>query len=141
MLLRVALRRTSLLGAHRFTGPVSEQTADGWAEVGWCRLAEYVHAELSLRTGVDNEEFLAQIASSHQAVSAALEARTEHPAAGEYGTEDWQTAYVTSEQALILGHRFHPTPRPAPAIPPPGSRTRPRPAPSSRCCCSPCARN
>ncbi|MFF8788196.1 IucA/IucC family protein [Streptomyces sp. NPDC015125] len=112
VLLRVALRRTSLLGAHRFTGPVSEQTADGWAEVGWRRLAEYVHAELSLRTGVDNEEFLAQITSSHQAVSAALAARTEQgAAAGPADADDWQAAYVTSEQSLILGHRFHPTPK------------------------------
>ncbi|WP_260637427.1 IucA/IucC family protein [Streptomyces angustmyceticus] len=112
VLLRVALRRTSLFGAHRFTGPVSEQTADGWAEVGWRRLAEYVHAELSLRTGVDNEEFLAQIASSHQAVSAALAARTEQdPAAPAGGADDWQAAYVTSEQSLLLGHRFHPTPK------------------------------
>ncbi|MFE3886169.1 IucA/IucC family protein [Streptomyces lydicus] len=112
VLLRVALRRTSLLGAHRFTGPVSEQTADGWAEVGWRRLAEYVHAELSLRTGVDNEEFLDQIASSHQAVSAALAARTEQdPAAATAGADDWQAAYVTSEQSLLLGHRFHPTPK------------------------------
>lgn len=115
VLLRVALRRTSLLGAHRFTGPVSEQTADGWAEVGWRRLAEYVHAELSLRTGVDNEEFLAQIASSHQAVSAALAARTEQATAGapdlRADADDWQAAYVTSEQSLLLGHRFHPTPK------------------------------
>ncbi|MFE0191861.1 IucA/IucC family protein [Streptomyces sp. NPDC058989] len=126
VLLRVALRRTSLLGAHRFTGPVTEQTTDGWAEVGWRRLAEYVHAELSLRTGVDNEEFLAQIASSHQAVAAALAARTErHPVAGEADRDDrhaapadwqaapadWQSAYVASEQSLILGHRFHPTPK------------------------------
>ncbi|MEW1751817.1 IucA/IucC family protein [Streptomyces angustmyceticus] len=112
VLLRVALRRTSLFGAHRFTGPVSEQTADGWAEVGWRRLAEYVHAELSLRTGVDNEEFLAQIASSHQAVSAALAARTEQdPSAPAAGADDWQAAYVTSEQSLLLGHRFHPTPK------------------------------
>lgn len=112
VLLRVALRRTSLLGAHRFTGPVSEQTADGWSEVGWRRLAEYVHAELSLRTGVDNEEFLAQIASSHQAVSAALAARTEQgPSAPAAGADDWQAAYVTSEQSLLFGHRFHPTPK------------------------------
>ncbi|WP_336048813.1 IucA/IucC family protein [Streptomyces sp. CA2R101] len=112
VLLRVALRRTSLLGAHRFTGPVSEQTADGWAEVGWRRLAEYVHAELSLRTGVDNEEFLDQIASSHQAVSAALAARTgQDSAAGPADGDDWQAAYVTSEQSLLLGHRFHPTPK------------------------------
>lgn len=111
VLLRVALRRTSLLGAHRFTGPVSEQTDGGWAEVGWRQLAEYVRAELSLRTGVHNEEFLAQIASSHQAVSAALAARVEAPAVGEYTADDWQAAYVTSEQSLLLGHRFHPTPK------------------------------
>ncbi|MFF7228127.1 siderophore synthetase component [Streptomyces sp. 2333.5] len=111
VLLRVALRRTSLLGAHRFTGPVSEQTDGGWAEVGWRQLAEYAHAELSLRTGVHNEEFLAQIASSHQAVSAALAARAEDPAAGEYTAEDWQAAYVASEQSLLFGHRFHPTPK------------------------------
>ncbi|MEX2971650.1 IucA/IucC family siderophore biosynthesis protein [Streptomyces sp. C184] len=111
VLLRVALRRTSLLGAHRFTGPVSEQTDGGWAEVGWRQLAEYAHAELSLRTGVHNEEFLAQIASSHQAVSAALASRVEGPAAGEYTAEDWQAAYVASEQSLLFGHRFHPTPK------------------------------
>ncbi|MEV0372133.1 IucA/IucC family protein [Streptomyces sp. NPDC050636] len=114
VLLRVALRRTSLLGAHRFTGPVTEQSADGWAEVGRHRLAEYVHAELSLRTGVDNEEFLAQIESSHQAVSAALAARTASgPATPDDGVDgdDWQARYVASEQSLILGHRFHPTPK------------------------------
>lgn len=111
VLLRVALRRTSLLGAHRFTGPVSEQTDGGWAEVGWRQLAEYAHAELSLRTGVHNEEFLAQIASSHQAVSAALAARAQAPSVGEYTAEDWQAAYVASEQSLLFGHRFHPTPK------------------------------
>ncbi|MEU5211778.1 IucA/IucC family protein [Streptomyces sp. NPDC020742] len=112
VLLRVALRRTALLGAHRFTGPVFEQTADGWAEVDWRRLATYAHAELSLRTGVDNDEFLDQIASSHQAVSAALAARAgEQQPAAEPAADDWQTAYVASEQSLILGHRFHPTPK------------------------------
>ncbi|MGX1849729.1 iron transporter [Streptomyces sp. NBC_01456] len=115
VLLGVALRRTSLLGAHRFTGPVSERTDSGWAEVGWRRLAEYVHAELSLRTGVHNEEFLAQVASSHQAVSAALADRAERaerrPDAGEHTAEDWQAAYVVSEQSLLFGHRFHPTPK------------------------------
>ncbi|MGD3108861.1 IucA/IucC family protein [Streptomyces sp. YGL11-2] len=125
VLLRVALRRTSLFGAHRFTGPVTEQTDDGWAELGWRRLAEYVHAELSLRTGVHNEEFLAQIASSHQAVSAALAVRQTGRA--DWQTDradsqaahadwqaahaDWQSAYVASEQSLVLGHRFHPTPK------------------------------
>ena len=38
VLLRVALRRTSLLGAHRFIGPVSEQRGSVWTELDWRRL-------------------------------------------------------------------------------------------------------
>ncbi|MDX3456342.1 IucA/IucC family protein [Streptomyces sp. ME02-8801-2C] len=106
VLLRVGLRRTSLLGAHRFTGPVSERADDGWGVVDWRRLAEYTRDELTLRTGQPNDEFLAQIASSHQAVTAAL--------AGERPTEpaaDHLSAYLASEQSLLFGHRFHPTPK------------------------------
>ena len=106
VLLRVALRRTSLLGAHRFTGPVSEQDGGRWSEVDWRRLAEYTHDELSLRTGVHNEEFLEQIASSHEAVSTALAtART------PWASDDRLAAYLSSEQSLLFGHRFHPTPK------------------------------
>lgn len=111
VLLRVALRRTSLLGAHRFTGPVAEQTAGGWSELDWRRLAEYAHAELSLRTGADNDEFLDQIASSHRGVEAGL-ARPRPPAAGaRTAGRDALGRYLASEQSLVLGHRFHPTPK------------------------------
>ncbi|MET8978435.1 IucA/IucC family protein [Streptomyces sp. NPDC004539] len=105
-LLRVALRRTSLLGAHRFTGPVTERRADGWAEIGWRRLAELTQDELSLRTGVRNEEFLTQVASSHEAIGTALSdlSRKEVDAPGE-------DLYLASEQSLLFGHRFHPTPK------------------------------
>jgi len=112
VLLRVALRRTSLLGAHRFAGPVSEQADGGWAEVDWRRLAQYTHDELALRTGVRNEEFLEQIASSHDAVSSALAASRPAGAtlpAGPPG--DRLSAYLASEQSLLFGHRFHPTPK------------------------------
>ncbi|WP_405825219.1 iron transporter [Streptomyces sp. NBC_01390] len=106
VLLRVGLRRTSLLGAHRFAGPVSERAGDGWATVGWRCLAQYTRDELSLRTGERNDEFLEQITSSHQAVTAAL--------AGERPTgpaDDQLAAYLASEQSLLFGHRFHPTPK------------------------------
>ncbi|MEU0395588.1 IucA/IucC family protein [Streptomyces sp. NPDC006208] len=104
--LRVALRRTSLLGAHRFTGPVIEQTARGWAETDWRRLAEHIHGELSLRSGAANDEFLGQVAASHRAVRAALaQARPETPAGDRLAT------YLASEQSLLFGHRFHPTPK------------------------------
>ncbi|MBT2386147.1 IucA/IucC family siderophore biosynthesis protein [Streptomyces sp. ISL-11] len=102
VLLRAELRRASLIGAHRLTGPVAEQRDGVWTEIGWQRLAEYIHRELELRTGVRNDEFLGQVASSHAGVSAALD--TERPAASG-------DAYMDSEQSLLFGHRFHPTPK------------------------------
>ncbi|MFI9027741.1 IucA/IucC family protein [Streptomyces sp. NPDC053560] len=113
--LRVALRRTSLTGAHRFTGPVAERDGEGWTEIDWRRLAEYVHAELTLRTGVTNDEFLSQVAAGHRATTAALAARDarapDDAGAAQHGTGDWRDTYVASEQSLVLGHRFHPTPK------------------------------
>ncbi|MGX1881622.1 IucA/IucC family protein [Streptomyces sp. NPDC055287] len=105
VLLRITLRRTSLLGAHRFSGPVTEQRGGAWTEVGWRRLADYAHTELSLRTGLRNEEFLEQISSSHRGVSAALAAGPRPAAADRHGS------YLASEQSLLLGHRFHPAPK------------------------------
>ncbi|MFI1466447.1 IucA/IucC family protein [Streptomyces wuyuanensis] len=109
VLLRVALRRTSLLGAHRFAGPVTEEAPGGWSPVGWRRLAEHIHAELTLRTGVRNEEFLGQVASSHQGVASAL--AVPRPAVGDAGPTAASAAYLASERSLALGHRFHPTPK------------------------------
>jgi siderophore synthetase component len=102
-LLRVALRRTSLLGAHRFTGPVHEQSETGWTALDWRRLAEYTHDELTLRTGVRNDEFLPQVDSSHRTLATALADRDTDP----HGRPD----YLASEQSLLFGHRFHPTPK------------------------------
>ncbi|GHI03994.1 iron transporter [Streptomyces cellostaticus] len=111
VLLRVALRRTSLLGAHRFRGPVRERRDGAWVEVDWRRLATYTHDELFLRTGVSNEEFLEQIASSHDAITAALAGpRTGQPQNGQ-AHDSRLGAYLASEQSLLFGHRFHPTPK------------------------------
>lgn len=109
VLLRVALRRASLLGAHRFDGPVSEWRDGDWAEVGWRRLAEHVQDELSARTGVRNEEFAEQVAASHRGTEAALAAVRARPAPAAGGGP--LAAYLDSEQSLPLGHRFHPTPK------------------------------
>ncbi|MCC3776999.1 IucA/IucC family siderophore biosynthesis protein [Streptomyces sp. UNOB3_S3] len=105
-LLRVRLRRASLIGAHRFTGPVTEQRDGTWTELPWQDLAGHIHRELELRTGVRNDEFLGQVASSHAGVVAALAAR--RPGA-DTGTPDGR--YLDSEQSLLFGHRFHPTPK------------------------------
>ncbi|WP_406206585.1 iron transporter [Kitasatospora sp. NBC_01560] len=101
VLLRIALRRTSQLGAHRFTGPVEEERADGWHALDWRELAGHVQGELELRTGVTNGEFLDQLTSSHIGVAAGLDRR---PGVGA-------DRYLESEQALLFGHRFHPAPK------------------------------
>lgn len=101
VLLRVALRRTSLLGSHRFTGPVWEEHPCGWTELDWRELAGQVQDELTLRSGLHNEEFLGQLTSSHEGMATGLSSR---PAPGA-------DRYLESEQALLLGHRFHPAPK------------------------------
>jgi siderophore synthetase component len=101
--LRITVRRTSLAGAHRFTGPVSELSDGTWTELDWPDLATAIADELTLATGVVNEEFLGQVAGSHEVTETAL--RRPRPA-------DQRTdRYLTSEQSLPLGHRFHPTPK------------------------------
>ncbi|WP_220136085.1 MFS transporter [Nocardia gipuzkoensis] len=107
VVLRVRLRRSSLFGAHRFTGPVTEQRSGQWVPVSWDRLAQHAQTELSLHTGVNNDEFTDQIASSHQTIQATLDSRT---AAGGGGTGK-VARYLTSERSLLFGHRFHPTPK------------------------------
>ena len=71
VLLRVALRRTSLhrrAPLHRPGARADRRAAGrGSAGAGW---PSYMHAELSLRTGARNDEFLGQVAASHRAVAA-----------------------------------------------------------------------
>ncbi|MBB4894926.1 siderophore synthetase component [Streptomyces olivoverticillatus] len=102
-LLRVRLRRTSLIGAHRFTGPVTAQHGGTWSALPWQALAECIHRELALRTGFRNDEFLDQVAASHAGVAAALATA----GAGDHPADP----YLASEQSLLFGHRFHPTPK------------------------------
>jgi Siderophore synthetase component len=101
--LRAAVRRTSLIGAHRFSGPAERCDGDRWVPVGWHELATYIATELELRTGVGNEEFISQVADSHETIRTVLEQR-----AGWAPPDD---PYLLSEQSLVFGHRFHPTPK------------------------------
>ena len=115
--LRVRLRRTSLLGPGRFTGPVEEEVEPGgWTPIGSIRLAGHVQRELTAATGVANGEFAGQVRASQELVAATLRARAgrcPHPAAASSVPADsWTTAeYLASEQSLAYGHRFHPAPK------------------------------
>ncbi|MGW2320384.1 IucA/IucC family protein [Streptomyces sp. NPDC001680] len=104
LLLRARLRRVSMIGAHRFQGSVERLDDQGsWVTVGWRELAGHVQDELEQRTGVANGEFLDQVADSRETIRTALEHRA-------HGMPH-QDLYVTSEQSLVFGHRFHPTPK------------------------------
>lgn len=107
VLLRIRLRRTSLFGAHRFLGPVTELRDGAWVEIDWRRLAAHTRDELTLRTGLGNDEFLEQVASSHDNVATALNFRAQPRDDGGQASID----YLTSERSLLFGHRFHPTPK------------------------------
>ncbi|MDR3084074.1 MAG: iron transporter [Streptomyces sp.] len=103
LLLRCRLRRVSMIGAHRFQGHVQRLDNDVWVTVGWKELAGFIQDELELRAGVANEEFLTQVADSRETIRTVLEERV--------GTAPHTDPYVASEQSLVFGHRFHPTPK------------------------------
>ncbi|GIG75862.1 IucA/IucC family protein [Planosporangium flavigriseum] len=108
-LLRVAVARRSTVGAHRFTGPVHRLTASGWQVIDTPALAALVAAELELRTGVPNEEFVDQVTASRDALARVLRHR---PAGDPHRIADPAAArYVASEQALVYGHPRHPAPK------------------------------
>ncbi|GAA0418960.1 IucA/IucC family protein [Streptomyces luteireticuli] len=103
VLLRVAVRRASMIGAHRFSGPVERHDGLTWRPIGWHELACCVRDELEVRTGTGNEEFLDQVANSHEVIGIAV--------AGRARRSPPRQPYLESEQSLIYGHRFHPTPK------------------------------
>jgi siderophore synthetase component len=101
-----------------------------WREIGWRRLAELIAAELTLATGTPNTEFAAQVSECHAAFGAILRERAEQrersgasersgadaglgSVTGREGANRVE-AYLASEQALVAGHRFHPSPKTRP---------------------------
>nr|WP_232544358.1 IucA/IucC family protein [Streptomyces buecherae] len=128
VLLRVRLRRTSLIGAHRFTGPVAERRGDAWAELSWRGLAARVDRELRLRTGVANDEFIEQVGLSHAGITAALRHTTADPDRAALPTPPTGADHPSTPPAPATG-----TPGRIPTQDPPASAGRPTPGtPSGR---------
>ena len=138
-LLRLATRRRSAGPGPRLTGEAALRLADRWEPAGWAELAVLIADELTRATGVTNDEFGAQVRSSHAAMTAIAAAKAAAVAAGTVvaGTVVTGAAtsgtvaapvtadavpvaplpravlgrYLASEQALAAGHRFHPAPK------------------------------
>jgi siderophore synthetase component len=118
-LLRLGTRRRSAGPGPRLTGDAAIRRGDSWQPVGWAELTPLIAAELTLATGVANDEFAAQVRGSHASIAAILRARgMGMGTAGDEAAQDAAGAaeprvarYLASEQALVAGHRFHPAPK------------------------------
>ncbi|MER7501859.1 IucA/IucC family protein [Nonomuraea pusilla] len=106
VLLRVAgtlLRaRTRGGAALRFDGPPERLEAGAWRPLEGDELVRLAEAELSAG-GTGNGEFAGQVAASRRAVAAILRARA--------GAAPPADPWLASEQALVHGHPFHPSPK------------------------------
>ena len=109
-LLRLTTSRPSAGPGPRLTGDAALRRASQWVPLGWEQLTRLIAEELTLATGTSNDELPAQIASSHAAIAAIVAARK---AAGRppAATDPVIDRYVSSEQSLVAGHRFHPAPK------------------------------
>ncbi len=131
-LLRLGTRRRSAGPGPRLTGDAAIRRGDSWQPVGWAELTPLIAAELTLATGVANDEFAAQVRGSHASIAAILRARGTGTAGHEAGQDAAAAAeprvarYLASEQALVAGHRFHPAPKARSAEPGRLAALRPR---------------
>ncbi|PWI45183.1 IucA/IucC family protein [Streptomyces sp. ICBB 8177] len=104
IVLRVPVRHWSLAGTHRFGPP----TVEGVASEA-CLDAVTLGALLARESGAapaDGADLAARIADSVRRTALFLEERRARPAPPA-GT----TAFLDGEQALLLGHPLHPTPK------------------------------
>ncbi|MEV5568675.1 IucA/IucC family protein [Spirillospora sp. NPDC052269] len=103
VLLRAGLARPPHGPTFRIVPPFEERRDGGWIAADWARLASLIAGELELSTGHANPEFVAQVEDGHRALAAILAARSR--------TREGDDAYLESEQSLVFGHRFHPSPK------------------------------
>jgi siderophore synthetase component len=112
-LLRLGTRRRSAGPGPRLTGEAATRHGDAWQPATWAELTPLIAEELTLATGMPNEEFAAQVRGSHASITEILRARTDEGTGQDQGiAADPRVArYLSSEQALVAGHRFHPAPK------------------------------
>ena len=111
--LRARTRRPSAGIGPRLDGWCEVLDGGSWRYCGSAELARLIAAELTLATGIANEEFVAQAGDSHAALAAILRARPvlrTRPVL-RARSEGAGPDFVASEQALVAGHRFHPAPK------------------------------
>jgi siderophore synthetase component len=109
--LRAGLRRATAGLGPRVAGEVQLRRDLRWQPIGWEDLAGLIADELTLATGVSNDEFTGQVRGSHAALDAIVQARRTAQHGGPAPKPSAMARYLASEQALVAGHRFHPAPK------------------------------
>ncbi|ETK31265.1 IucA/IucC family protein [Microbispora sp. ATCC PTA-5024] len=89
--------------ALRAAGPAERLVGGSWAPLTSAALAGLVYEDLRADGGAGNAEFAEQVEASREAVARILAARD--PASAP--ADPW----LASEQALVTGHPFHPSPK------------------------------
>ncbi|MFF0306605.1 IucA/IucC family protein [Streptosporangium sp. NPDC004379] len=107
VLLRVAgtLLRARTYGglALRFDGPPERLDEGRWRPLSVDLLVRLVERELGETADAANEEFATQVGASREAMAALVAARRDVPPPAD--------PWLASEQGLVFGHPFHPSPK------------------------------
>lgn len=104
---QVTLDRVSQTGNHRYGTHAEMRLGQGpWRQLGWETFTQLLVMDLSARKAMTNTELLEQVRSSVTVTQAALT----RPTPADRPSTPMAT-YLHSEQALTVGHRFHPAPK------------------------------
>lgn len=104
----IPVKNFSLLGRHEYTGEFYLQTSHGQKQISFWELTNLVTDYLALKfetTAEKKEHFLNRVKNSHGVMYQTLEKRLSE--FNRMAHPDFKTA----EQALFVGHAFHPTPK------------------------------
>ncbi|WP_435273042.1 IucA/IucC family protein [Streptomyces parvulus] len=106
----VPVRYRSATGRHRFGLPRLSGTPSSAPPVDAVALAALLARESPGDPGPDGTDLLARVADSVRRTAVFLRDRAERPD-GPPATEAGTDLFLTAEQALLLGHPLHPTPK------------------------------
>lgn len=106
----IPLRHHSVLGRHRYEGRFFLVTAAARQEIDFLTLVHHLTEFLSKRLGAGADQkrlFEERVRSSRDNIEAALAGR--ETSLAKKAVTDFD--FLSAEQALLVGHNFHPTPK------------------------------
>ncbi len=106
-ILNIEIKPTTALAMFHFISKPYEYSANFRYILDWMDVANLIKTELSLLYNhFDNAVLLEQIRNSHHVLSMIIKERLH-----EQHSTFFDLNFIESEQSLLLGHSFHPTPK------------------------------